>query len=204
MKDPPAFFQSLRKGILRPTLSKQEVDGCNAILAAIGADGWPGSWAAYALATAYHETAHTLQPIKEYGGPKYFFRMYDPAGARPHVAKRLGNTQRGDGARYCGRGYVQLTGRANYRKAGEKIGEDLEGAPDLALRADIAAKVMVAGMREGWFTAKTCSACMPADAYGDKSCFTKARTMINGRDCAPLIAGYALQFQEALRAGRWE
>jgi putative chitinase len=59
------------------------VNGCNAVLAAM--EGCPLSWTAYALATAYHETASTMQPIKEYGGQTYFTRMYDVAerGLRP-------------------------------------------------------------------------------------------------------------------------
>jgi hypothetical protein len=200
---PAAFFDSVRSGILGPDLDKNEVDGCNAILKAVGEANWPISWTAYALATAYHETAHTMQPIKEYGGSKYYFRMYDPAGDRPKVAKDLGNTQPGDGVKYAGRGYVQLTGRRNYQKAAAKVGVDLVNDPDLAMRADVAAKILVAGMSEGWFTAKTCSGCMPANAPGDAACFTKARTIINGKDKANLIAGYAAKFQDALRAGQW-
>ncbi|MEB3198215.1 MAG: peptidoglycan-binding protein [Candidatus Sericytochromatia bacterium] len=56
----------------------------------------------------------------------------------------LGNTQPGDGPRYKGRGYLQLTGRANYRHYGRLLGVDLEGSPDLALRPDIAARILVA------------------------------------------------------------
>lgn len=130
---PDLFFSNLRAGLLGPKLDNAEVKGCEAILHAVGEAGWPLSWAAYALATAYHETAHTMQPIKEFGGPRYFFRMYDPKGLRPQVAKKLGNTQAGDGARYFGRGYVQLTGRANYRHAEQKLGVALEANPDLAL-----------------------------------------------------------------------
>src|SRR4051794_9557418 len=78
-----AFFSDLRSGLLGPTLSESEVEGTNALVKAVGDAGWPLSWAAYGLATAYHETAHTMLPIKEFGGPNYFFRMYDPKGLRP-------------------------------------------------------------------------------------------------------------------------
>ncbi|MDB5097754.1 MAG: Membrane-bound lytic murein transglycosylase precursor, partial [Cyanobacteria bacterium RYN_339] len=55
--------------------------------------------------------------------------------------KDLGNTQPGDGPRYKGRGYIQLTGRSNYRYYGQKLGLDLENNPDLAMRPDVAARI---------------------------------------------------------------
>jgi putative chitinase len=99
-------------------------------------------WLAYALATAYHEAAFTMQPIHEKGGPKYFFSMYDKDGDRPKVAKALGNTEKGDGVRFHGRGYVQLTGRTNYAKAKKLVGADLVNNPDLALDPAIASMIL--------------------------------------------------------------
>jgi predicted chitinase len=58
--------------------------------------------------------------------------------------KDLGNVNPGDGVRYKGRGYIQLTGRANYRTYGKKIGVDLENNPELAKRPDIAAAIALA------------------------------------------------------------
>jgi predicted chitinase len=66
------------------------------------------------------------------------FEGYDPPG---HRAQRLGNTQRGDGARFRGRGRIQLTGRANYTRAGAALGVDLVGHPELAAEPSIAARV---------------------------------------------------------------
>lgn len=199
---PRKFFDAARSGILGPTLDNDEVSGCNAILEAMA--GLPIAWCAYALATAYHETAHTMQPIKEYGGDRYFFRRYDIQGQNPSLARRLGNTQPGDGAKYAGRGYVQLTGRANYAKAGAKLTQPLIANPDLAMQPQIAADILRHGMREGWFTGKSFQSYLPAAGLADKAQFTAARRIINGTDKAALIAGYAMQFQAALQAGEWE
>jgi putative chitinase len=86
-----------------------------------------------ALGTIRAETA-SFKPIPE-GQSKYNtapggvpFGLYDPPS---QLAKNLGNTQAGDGARYKGRGYVQLTGRFNYARIGKQLGVDLEGNPDL-------------------------------------------------------------------------
>ena len=194
LHNPPAFFAALRNGPLGPDLTQSEVDGCNAILTACA--GWPASWTAYALATACHETARTMQPIKERGGNSWFAR-YDGRAD-------LGNTRPGDGARFAGRGYVQLTGRANYAKAGAKIGVDLTGNPDLALGLGVAAKVMRLGMAEGWFTGRKLSSYLPTVAVpGTFAQFRDCRRIINGLDCADKIAGYAVHFQEDLRAGGW-
>jgi len=201
LSNPSAFFVRLRSGLLGPTLSDDEVHGCNAILDAMA--GSPLAYTAYALATAYHETAHTMQPVKEIGGPAYFRRMYDPLGSRPLVAKRLGNTCPGDGALFCGRGYPQLTGRANYLKASTALGVDLVAHPELALRPDIAAKIMRRGMEEGWFTGRGFDAYLPNSGPATEGEFTAARAIINGSDRATLIASYALSFQAALQAGAW-
>jgi putative chitinase len=142
LTNPPAFFDALRKGLLGPTLTAEEVKGCNAILEAM--EGAPLSWTAYALATAFHETASTMQPVKEYGGPSYLTRMYDVTGARPKLALANGNTCAGDGIKYCGRGYPQLTWKNGYARATKELQKlgfnvDLVAYPDLAMRPDIAA-----------------------------------------------------------------
>ena len=197
-----AFFDKLRNGIMGPTLDDDEVSGTSAILEAMA--GLPIAWVAYALSTAYHETAHTMQPIKEYGGDKYFMRRYDITGQNPRLARTLGNTEPGDGAKYAGRGFVQITGRSNFIKAGLKLGVDLVNQPDLTMSKDIAALILRNGMREGWFTGRGFSHYLPATGPANAAQFQAARRIINGVDKAALIAGYSMAFQEALQAGDWE
>lgn len=201
LKNAPAFFDALRHGLLGPTLSAEEVKGCEAILKAM--EGAPLAYTAYALATAFHETASTMQPIREYGGPTYFTRLYDVAGTRPQLAMKMGNTCAGDGPKYCGRGYVQLTWKSNYAKAGEKCGVDLVAYPDKAMQPDIAAKIMREGMTEGWFTGKKFASYLPIKGPATRQQFTLARYIINGNDRASQIADHALKFQAALQAGGW-
>lgn len=68
--------------------------------------------------------------------------LWGPTAAQVRYEGRadLGNTQPGDGRRYCGRGIFQLTGRANYRMVGAALGIDLEGNPALAEAPDVAVR----------------------------------------------------------------
>jgi hypothetical protein len=201
LRQPALFFMAVRGNVLGPVVTQSEVDGCNAILAAM--QGSPIAHAAYALATAYHETAHTMQPIIECGGRAYFTRMYDCEGRRPKVAARLGNYKPGDGALFCGRGYVQLTGRINYAKAAKELDLPLEQHPEMALRPDVAAKIMRRGMDEGWFTGYGFDAFLPDTRPANAAEFIQARRIINGSDRAADIADYAKDFQAALQEGGW-
>lgn len=195
------FFDKCRAGVMGPVLTGDEVTGAEAVLEACV--GLPVAWTAYALATTWHETAHTMQPVKEFGGNAYFHRMYDIGGNNPRLARALGNIHSGDGVKYAGRGYVQLTGRSNYKKASLKLNMPLDSQPDLAMHRDTAALIMRHGMKEGWFTGKSFASYLPSDGPATLDQFRAARRIINGVDKAALIAGYALQFQEALVAAEW-
>lgn len=92
------------------------------------------------LAQCAHES-HDFKSMVEYGG-SLDFRKYDPK-YNPKKAKELGNKKAGDGARYKGRGYIQLTGRYNYKRAGQALGLPLEAQPELAAKPEIAAKIAV-------------------------------------------------------------
>lgn len=178
------FFDCVRTDLFH-TMTQLQVDGCNALLDASAE--LPLTWRAYLLATSFHETAQTMQPITERGGRSYFDK-YD-AGTK--LGAMLGNTQPGDGFLFRGRGYVQLTGRSNYARASKEVGVDLIAAPDRALEAQLAAKIAILGMSEGWFTGKKFADYLPGN-------YTAARRIINGTDRAEMIAGYAGLFEKAL------
>lgn len=179
------FFEAVR--VVFGKLSQSQIDGIETLLAAT--EDLPLEFRAYLLATSWHETAKTMQPITEFGGVKYF-RKYDTG----KLAKSLGNTPEadGDGWLYRGRGYVQITGRANYAKAGKKIGADLISNPELALDPVFAASILVRGCVEGWFTGKKLADYLPGD-------YVNARRVVNGTDKANDIAGVAVKFAAALR-----
>ncbi len=182
----PEGFTIIRKQF--GALKQGQVDGINRLVVHMAVAKTPIEHQAYLLATAWHETAATMQPIHERGKVTYF-NKYEP-GTR--IGKVLGNTKPGDGYAYRGRGYVQLTGRANYAAAGRKLGIDLVGKPDLALDPDHAADILIKGCSEGWFTTKKLS---------DYTDYENMRRVVNGTDRAELIAGYADMFEAALRMG---
>lgn len=131
---------------------------------------------AYVLATAYHETAHTMKPIKEMGGEKYLrSKKYWP---------------------FFGRGYVQITWEENYVKAGKILGVDFVKSPEKLLEPRYAAPILIQGMVEGWFTNKKLSDYITLK----KSDFRNARRIVNLMDKADLIAGYAKEYDRDLLA----
>lgn len=205
LNKPGAFYDEIRRQkLFGPVFSTSEFEGCVEVLKDCQKAGWGIAHTAYALATAYHETAHTMQPIKEFGGYEYYMKLYDISGKDPTRAKRYENTSVGDGAKYCGRGYVQLTWKRNYRVLGEKLGIDLINVPDLALNPDIASDIMTIGMTEGLFTGRKLSDYLPKSGISTRENYVKARVIINGTDKANLIADHAMGFQKALVLGLWK
>lgn len=186
--DSAAFFRNIRSQLFGGSMTQSQVDGTNAILD--GFKGQPLTWTAYALATAYHEVAKTMQPISEYGKGKG--RAYGVPG-------------RNKGQVAYGRGLVQLTWDENYERADKELG--LGGALvqnyELALDPKIAVAIMLKGMVGGWFTGKRFLNYLPDHNKASRDQYMAARRIINGTDRADLIAGYALAFQSALQAGGW-
>ena len=197
-----AFFESIRKaGLFGATLKQSHVNGLSAIVNEAEVRNIPYRQLAYILATAYHETAHTMLPVRE-----TMASTDDAAIAileRAWRAKKLSWVKTpywrkdADGKSWLGRGYVQLTHKTNYQRSGLSLGIDLVSIPDRAMEPRIAALIMFDGMLKGSFTGKRL-----ADYITDtKADYIGARRIINGTDKAELIAGYAIKFEWALRAG---
>jgi len=106
------------------------------------AAGIKGIELAQFMAQTNHES-WDFSRLKEKGmGKGYFAKKYDPKHS-PKTAKILGNKQIGDGEKYHGRGFIQLTGRDNYRMAQTALNIPLLQQPELAERPDIAAKIAI-------------------------------------------------------------
>lgn len=204
--DNSKFFDFVREHLFKGRLTQSQVDGLNNILSAT--QELPIPYKAYILATAYHETGHTMQPLDEYGkGHKYDYGRWKfnskgdmycfKDSARNSVYKK----DECDHLFY-GRGLVQLTWYSNYELATERLiaanvlepEESLLEEPELANDPFVATWILKMGMLEGWFTGRKLS------HYFDngKKSYTAARRIINGRDKADLIASYAVLFEKAL------
>jgi hypothetical protein len=138
---------------------------------------------AYVLATVYHETAYTMQPIAEYGGTDYLkSKKYWP---------------------YYGRGFVQLTWKENYKKASDKFGVDFVSHPEKVMDIKYAVPILFDGMIEGWFTGKSLSDYIDGIDESEQEDFKEyeqARRIINGVDKKSQIARHAVSFWMALEA----
>lgn len=199
--DRAVFFNHIKRSLFKGRLKQVQVERIDAVLTELeyAAIEHLGAWA-YVLATGHHESGQWLY-YKELGGVDYFTKLYDIQGQRPAKAKELGNVNKGDGARFCGRGPVGITGRGNYRRQSRKLGVDLEGSPELAEQADIGARLLVEGMRDGDYRRRLDGRPYKLSDYFDgKRCdYIGARNIVNGgQDKAQLIASYARAYYAAL------
>jgi peptidoglycan hydrolase-like protein with peptidoglycan-binding domain len=131
---------------------------------------------AYILATAEHES-DSFNTLEEYSDGN----QYDGRAS-------LGNTQPGDGARFKGRGYVQLTGRLNYKRYTEITGLELLKLPVILMNwPPLSVFVIVDGMMRGVYTGQR----LDEFVNSGKQDFFNARQVVNGHDRADKIAAQA-------------
>ncbi len=192
-----AFFATVRNRL--GTLSQSQVDGLTAVLDAVEHAQLPLSHGAYVLATPWWETNKTMQPVRE---AYYISKTFEGAEAWRKAHLRY--------YPWYGRGFVQLTWDFNYQKADDecaaagliKSGEIMAN-PDLVMCPDIAALILVDGMRKGWFTGASLGKCLPPHGVATRDEYMRARTIINGHDKADEIEDFAQVFERALRDGGW-
>lgn len=174
-------FEKGRKKLFPLGYSQMQVDLINAIM-----DECNGqavvlmNQVAYILATPYHECFDWHDPrsrmtqLTELGGEKYLrSKAYYP---------------------WYGRGPSHLTHKKNYQAEGKRLGLDLVRNPDLMLDINRGANSHVFCMMNGKYTGVK----LPTYVNRYKTDFPNARRVINGKDKADLIAGYATQFLACL------
>ncbi len=203
-----AFFNAVRSSLFGGKLTVPQVAGMDAIL-----NKWEGEqliddrWLAYMLATAFHETATTMQPVMETRQPKEAINpSVDQAISRLESSWKRGKLtwvktpywrKDAQGKSWLGRGLVQLTHKANYLRLSQVLGIDLVSNPDVAMETEVAVKIMVEGMTRGLFTSKKLS-----DYFGSTTDWKNARRIINGIESADKVAAVAQKFHAATKAAK--
>ena len=147
--------------------------------------GLSAAQTAYVFASAQHETDQGRSMVEYASGSAYEGNV-----------KSLGNTEPGDGPLFKGRGFVQLTGRKNYKRYSDLLGVDLVSNPDLAAGPTLSAQITVDGMTNGRFTGVALSNYINSK----KTDFKNARAVVNGDTAknGEQIAGYAQKYLKAL------
>ena len=195
------LFAYLRRSPFGGRLTTAQVRGVEIILKVWEATGLTDlRFLAYILATAFHETAATMLPVRETLAPNdaKAIAILDRAFAAGRLSQvkspywRLDKDEKS----WLGRGFVQLTHRKNYERASRLVGVDLVANPALAMDVEIAARILVEGMIAGLFTGRKLDDffnVMDDDPEG-------ARRIINGTDKAKLIASHYAAILGALKA----
>ncbi|MBF6598336.1 MAG: hypothetical protein ITF98_08935 [Fermentimonas sp.] len=187
------FFNEINNTLFKGTLTNKQKEGINYKLKAFDKhDITDDRWRAYMLATSFHETARTMQPIEEIG----------KGAGKPYGQKRKysGAVYIEPNKLFFGRGDVQLTWFENYEKMEKLLNIPLLNEPELALNPFVSARIMIEGMTRGRsnrgdFTGVSLENYFNANREDPFN----ARRIINGLDCAKLIEGYYRKFLSALR-----
>lgn len=193
-----AFFDAIRPAF-GGSLTAKQVEGMEALLDA--SEGLPIHHRANVLANARREVGPGMFPIKEtdFAGKGVSDAVVKSRLTRAWKSGKLPwvKSDYWSGG-FFGRGFTQLTHKRNYQKLGQVIGVDLVSDPSKALDLDIAAKIMVAGMRDGLFTGKKL-ADYDFPAALDASPSSNPRRIVNGKDGSDAeVAKFHRQFATAL------
>lgn len=196
--DRKAFFSSMRASF--GALTQSQVDGTGVILDVIESrPEFPLPYAAYILATAWHETAKRMQPVRETlaDSDDKVIAILDKAWRLGKLPQVKAPYWRRDAKGQCwfGRGTAQVTHKPNYSKAKAMTGIPFTDNPNLMLDPRASAVVLVLGMETGMFTGKRL-----ADYLSGRINYVGARHIINGNDCDDTVARYARAFEAALKA----
>jgi predicted chitinase len=195
------FFDAVRDKLFKGKLTHPQVVGITAIL-----DAWEKRfshadlrWLAYILATAYHETAYTMQPVRETLAESdaravEILEAAFAAGRLSWVKTPYWRPDE-DGRSWLGRGLVQLTHKRNYEAMSVLTGIDLVADPDRAMEMEVAVTILIEGMLQGSFTGHKLEDHLNA-ATED---WVNARRIVNGTDRAEKLASYAVVFDAAIR-----
>ena len=202
--DRPFFFDTVRDALFKGVLNQPQVEGMTAIL-----DFWETRmaaadprWLAYIMATAYHETAYTMQPVRETLATTdaRAIEILENAYASGKLSWVKTPYWRPDeeGKCWLGRGLVQLTHKRNYEAMSLLTGIDLVAEPDRAMEMDAAVSILIEGMVQGSFATHKL-----ADHLNETTeDWVNARRIVNGTDRAEKLAGYGKTFLAAIRRER--
>ena len=125
----------------------------------------------YGIVTVQRSATFIAQVGHESGQLRYVREIWGPTAQQAGYEGRadLGNTVRGDGSKYRGRGLIQITGRANYAACGEALALDLINHPELLEQSQHAS------MSAAWFWSMK-----GLNTLADKGEFLKITRRING------------------------
>lgn len=195
------FFDTVGRTIFEKELTPSQVAGMTAIL-----DAWERRfvehdrrWLAYILATAFHETAYTMQPVRETlaESEARAIEILEAAFAAGRLSwvKTPYWRRDEDGRSWHGRGLVQLTHKRNYEAMSVLTSIDLVADPDRAMEMDAAVTILIEGMLQGSFTGHKLADHLNATTED----WVNARRIVNGTDRAEKLAAYAMAFHAAIR-----
>lgn len=189
------FYDALRRSdMFDGTLTPDQVAGTDGILDAFATHGdGRAKTLAYALATAFYETAYRMVPVRE-------TLAEDDTTARQRLKDaRYAQPEPPHGHCYYGRGQVQLTWKRNYERSSVDAGVDLVRHPDKALDPEIGARILVRGLLDGRWNPDGIGIAHYLPDMGPDD-LKNARRTVNLHDRWALLAKYYQQFLLAIES----